>query len=87
MACKKCGKCCGYVNFRFMLNDENRDYVKWWKLHHLQVEQVGSNEDMMNIKVDSPCYWYDPLNSACLHYEDRPKVCRDFMCDEAKKNR
>lgn len=24
------------------------------------------------------CSWYDPENKRCLHYEDRPAICKEF---------
>ena len=29
-------------------------------------------------QLDGPCYWFDHKTRGCKHYENRPRVCRDF---------
>ena len=30
-----------------------------------------------------PCFWLDQVTTSCKHYEHRPKICRDYVCEEA----
>ncbi len=30
-----------------------------------------------------PCFWYDPADRGCQHYDHRPQICRDFLCNLA----
>ena len=43
--------------------------------HRLQVEVVASG----GTDQEAPCMWYDARSHRCVHYEDRPLVCREFL--------
>ena len=82
MSCKRCGRCCRVVAFRVPIGEE--DIWRWWKLHGLQVRLLPGHTNVSELEFPSRCYWYDPLSGDCLHYEDRPDICRKFTCEAAE---
>lgn len=84
MPCDRCGTCCKQVVFSTMLGEDGEDTLKFWRLHNLEfLVSEGRAGAFFRIKCD----WYDNLNGACLHYDDRPKMCRDFLCNRAKEEK
>jgi Fe-S-cluster containining protein len=45
----------------------------------LQVER-----GVKKLVVDSPCQWRDEEKKRCLHYEQRPRICKDYLCEKAR---
>lgn len=77
MACTNCGGCEGKVGLTIP-----PDYVPFVALHDIpMVEERGE----MKVIFPAPCRWYDSENKRCLHYEQRPKICREYFCDKAKE--
>jgi len=82
VACSRCGNCCVAVYFHVQMNNDDE---RWWKLHSLEYKIMPDGHAV--IKYPSKCYWYDPLNNACINYEDRPQKCKNFLCDLAKEEK
>lgn len=70
--CRKCkGKCCRMLDLQIVLTD--KDFIKW----------LGFHKDVM-IDVDGRLVIFRKcrfLNGEgkCVIYDERPKICRDFM--------
>ena len=79
MPCRKCGSCCNSV---FIRTRADEDSVKWWRLHRIDF-QLTAPPDGYTVRIAAPCYWFDPLTGDCVHYDDRPDICRRFLCESA----
>ncbi len=77
MACRHCGACCGYVAL-----DIRPESVLWVELHGIPLSDDGRGGKQ--IVIGAKCKWRDDDARRCTHYEDRPEVCRRFLCEEAK---
>lgn len=68
--CSGCGMCCAEIGtppFTHTEGDEPPPHLAWdFELHEWRGEQ------------GLPCLWFDPAARTCLHYADRPQVCREF---------
>lgn len=59
-----CGACC----------------MKLWRGRppFMEDEQIPDIQIIETVQ-DSPCCWFDLETKRCRHYEQRPKICRDFV--------
>ena len=90
--CAGCGECCmhcghpmflrygdfvedAYVNLPQSLRREFDEYIA-------ALEPTTDDPDPDD---GQPCYWFDSETKRCKHYEHRPKVCRDYMCEELEE--
>jgi Fe-S-cluster containining protein len=75
MACKNCGKCCHYV---LLMTDP--DTAHWAQLHGMTVIPAV----MPLVQIVAPCIGRDDTKRRCTIYQDRPDVCKKFLCVDAK---
>lgn len=83
MACKRCGKCCRNYAVPAPLDDEDLRFL----VYHGVVMRRAAN-GQVQIYGESRC---SKLKSdgkgryKCAIYETRPRLCRDWLCDAARK--
>lgn len=83
MACTRCGKCCRTYAIA-MHRDE--DYGRFLAYHGLCLRaregggmEVYGESKCRHLKSDAKGRY------RCAIYDDRPKICRDWLCDDARK--
>lgn len=88
MTCKRCGQCC--VGASFTIDKSVTDLTelaKWMQLHFCGIDEVRDGE-AIRIRIPLTCsqlsFNYDTGEAFCHIYEDRPKLCRDYMCKRAR---
>jgi Fe-S-cluster containining protein len=72
-SCDHCGACCMQVGHP-PFTDEERQHVPYELLAEID-EHVAQLEGAEDTRA---CIWLDLETKRCLHYEQRPHVCRDF---------
>ena len=82
MICKKCAKCC--IEKTIALSDDD---IKKIQTHistsFFRIRNTGSK--VMNWKECKDrqiCVFLNPENYLCNIYKYRPKVCKEYICDE-----
>lgn len=85
-SCDGCGACCRVVTlppFRRVFDEEGEE--AWerlrWDRPDLMTEIVAVERvrrDAGEPSFGSPCLWLDAEGLRCLHYDLRPRACRDF---------
>ena len=68
--CKRCGYCCGPVNW---LLPEDLIIREWMKNNNMEYVKWGTQDFIGN---DFRCPYYDWENKLCKIYEVRPLICR-----------
>jgi Fe-S-cluster containining protein len=71
--CSSCGKCCSNIFIPFLANEDEK---RWIEYHSMEVIE---NEIGTFIKINNPCSKLK--DNKCSIYEDRPKVCRGYTCN------
>lgn len=74
--CNDCGLCCMHLNSPpFAIED-------WRTLRpelQAQIEAYLDSPRYAQLNgADAPCLWLDRVTGKCIHYEDRPRVCREY---------
>lgn len=89
--CKRCGNCCKSVTFALKdvpVNDDKREIGKWASYHNVEVmkHQIMGTE-YLAIKIPGDCKFLTKNNDIyeCTIYEQRPEVCKRFICINAGK--
>lgn len=59
----------------------DEDTVRWWRLHRMDFKSVGGDRYM--VRFQRPCYFYDPDTGNCKDYDNRPDICKRFLCELA----
>lgn len=84
MACRRCAKCCR--NWAIPVPNDTED-IRFLLYHGLIVRQRQA-DGRMEVYGESKC---NKLRSdgkggyKCSIYETRPRLCRTWLCDEARK--
>lgn len=85
MACAACGRCCTFVEFEGHPSPTS-DERTWLDYHDFLVEEVEEcGEATAKIIVQVPCKMLDKSTMKCTVYDERPNVCRLFLCSDARK--
>ena len=85
MACKRCGRCCLYTKITLPNTEDGIDGSKWIQLHGCEIKH-SKNELAVIVPAICDHLYFDPKEGfACGIYNDRPKICRNYLCDKAKK--
>jgi Fe-S-cluster containining protein len=95
MACKRCGQCCNTVFFilgSIKVDADEQEFSRYVSYHRCDVRRVDLGDggaEALGVKMPLVCEHlrYNPKTglSSCAIYENRPKVCRDFLCEAAKE--
>lgn len=78
MNCKKCGGCCKTLILPLGITVDD-DSQKWLEYHGIKV--IRGNP-ISYIEIDAVCS--NLKDNQCSIYEQRPQVCRDYLCDKLK---
>ena len=82
MACSQCGKCC--KEFAFELDGKGtwiKEFIKF-----LEFTRPDSFLGVPNgLRIIVKCKYLSEDN-ICNIYNERPEICRDFLCKKAKEN-
>lgn len=79
MACAHCALCCQCVRF-IAPPDEDRE--RWMRLFGIGTSPLPDGRTQI-ILPRRCANLTDEL--ACSDYDNRPAICRDFLCDDARK--
>ena len=97
MACKKCGMCCMTCDIIFeKITPESQegvmDRLRWLNLHRCDC-QIATKEDGFKysmLRIPLTCTKLDHNKKTgeffCKDYENRPILCRTYLCERAKKD-
>lgn len=84
MECLRCGKCCNEFSFEssnLKQEDIEKIFPDIFDKHPIKVKKIlGCN---LKVAFIGKCVNYDSANKACLIYDQRPQLCRDFYCSKA----
>lgn len=78
MTCKRCGECCKFG----LLKDGNLQHIA--NSLHLSLEDFSKYFSYRPTQKNDYCIHYDIDNKLCKIYDNRPQVCRDFFCEDAR---
>jgi len=81
--CKKCGKCCTYIDIPGEIRKYDNDISDWLDYHNIEIRT-----DV--IRVHNECMWlqgpYPDLDDVptwhCAIYDIRPGACRKYRCEK-----
>ena len=93
--CKvKCGLCCIVCTEIYLSIDEveSGKYKMQRQQHEPSIKGWG-DKSLKKVKKFVPelggktycCFYFEPKTKACLTYDDRPYVCRQFNCRRTKR--
>ncbi len=80
MGCSSCAKCC--EEFSFEISGDNKQWIKKLSEFIKLTRPSLMSIDFSVLKFKAPCKYLS--DGRCTIYEDRPKICRDFLCRKAK---
>jgi len=93
--CLRCGLCCMVVDLRWeQITKENEiavmDRLHWLNLHRCDVQVITLKDErkFSVMRIPLICINLDQNKEGkyyCKKYNERPQVCRDFLCGRAKK--
>ena len=89
--CKRCGHCCTSAFFALTdrpADEDNLELARWISYHGCEVMKYHSaqvNKEVLSIRIPIVCQHLKRENGVytCAIYENRPKVCRDYLCKDA----
>ena len=93
VGCVRCGRCCSSA-FLALTNvpadQDEQDLARWLLYHGCEPMRYPTPEgDVLAVKIPLPCKHLarEPRGgkTSCLIYENRPKVCREYLCEKAKE--
>ena len=76
MACKQCGACCRSLSMQ--VNSDHDDFHRWLSYHGGEVKDRFGNP---HVRFNIACTKLE--GGRCSTYEDRPNICRDYLCPGA----
>jgi Fe-S-cluster containining protein len=79
MACTRCGGCCQEA---VVVMKRDVDLARFFTLHGAA---VVATERGMDVSFATPCKCYDAEAGACNIYNQRPDICRRFLCSKARE--
>jgi Fe-S-cluster containining protein len=74
--CMGCGDCCTMLNFKVIPESRDNDFSL---AHYGKLENVPST-----VLVAHNCQHLDLETKKCKVYKNRPKTCRDFLCNASR---
>jgi len=81
MVCLKCARCC--EEFTFEISGDNKEWINQLGVFiKLTRPQLMSLENSI-LKFKAPCQYLD--KGKCTIYENRPEICKNFLCKKAKE--
>jgi len=84
MSCKRCGKCCKNptINLDVPIDQDTQELSRWLQGHHCIPVKMDGN--ILGMMIPSICEHFKEIDGvkACAIYETRPKICREFSCQQ-----
>ncbi len=77
--CGGCYACCTKAGSPPFRNDAERAGLPQSLRDELRAYYASIVGDRSREAQRMPCLWLDEKSRACLHYADRPLICRDFV--------
>lgn len=89
--CRRCGRCCTSANIRLpgiSITDET-GFARWLAFHRCDVQdrEVGG-EKGISVRIPILCTRLGEAEDGtffCKDYENRPGICREYLCKRAKE--
>ncbi len=97
--CRRCGECCKRMSrppFQPKGEEDGGRVVNGWLIDvkedlpaNVLADYQKHMAGLFSGKVSDaawsaqPCFWLDQVTMFCKHYEHRPQICRDYVCEEA----
>ena len=88
MSCKRCGACCKETTMRIDISAKDpksiEDYREYLSLHGCNSFIQG---DILTVLAPVMCAnlgYQDGKGYLCSDYDNRPEICRSFLCKKAK---
>jgi len=79
--CLECRQCCEYLQVPVtMLSMEVIDFF----LFRGEQMFINSNNGVLTLRIYKPCQYL--TENGCSIYENRPEICRNFMCEAGDKS-
>ncbi len=75
--CQKCDACCRYIATEIdkPTTKDEVENIHWFLLHQNIGVYIG-HDNKWYLEFKTPCRKLK--NKLCAHYQDRPKICRDY---------
>jgi len=83
MSCLRCGECCLPYQIKMDAGDDAR---RWLTYHGLTVRDIDENS--MLLMGQSLCFmlvFNKDGTTSCGCYQDRPEICKQYLCKRAKE--
>jgi Fe-S-cluster containining protein len=77
-SCEGCGVCCLHMVHPPFKNLDADDGEHSRLNQQLQSELKEKIRKIANSAWPAPCFWLDMETMQCMHYEERPEVCRRY---------
>lgn len=77
--CCGCGKCCNEYRLEMPYDPE---MARFYTYHGGRIIPAGKGK--MWVDFQDRCVNYLGPTKGCRIYEQRPKICRDYLCDRAR---
>jgi len=79
--CKRCGKCCKYASAIIPVDKNGKSDARWFELHGCKIKHTNGS---IKIIIPYVCEWLKQNEETkeyyCLHYDERPEICRNYQC-------
>ncbi len=90
--CLRCGTCCSSAFFALMnvsIEDDAQELARWMSYFGCEPMKYPTSEgEVLAVKIPMPCKHLarEPESGkmGCLIYENRPNVCREYLCKKAR---
>ena len=89
--CRRCGRCCMGAVISLpgiAAGEEKESFRQWLQLHRVDVQDLhGDPDGGLSVRIPTMCtkiVEHTNNTYSCSDYDNRPKICRDFLCRIAK---
>ncbi len=85
-SCEGCGACCRvvtsppFVRVFGLPGEETWERLRWDRPDLIAeiLKAEAARRSAGHPSFGTPCLWLDPDSGRCLHYDERPRACRQF---------
>ena len=78
MNCKRCGECCRVLDLHITAPAEDSENDEFYKIRGFDIS------DGFEIRIPHVCQHL--VDNDCIIYENRPRVCREFKCEDIRQD-
>jgi Fe-S-cluster containining protein len=87
MSCQRCGKCCRDFTIKLDVGTDSQQELEGFKRYlNLHGCKTFIEEKVLNILAPVMCEnlgFKEGEGYCCKDYENRPEICRKFLCEKA----